>query len=74
MKESSERKRSVFSIAMVNGPFESGLITRNGIFFAVGIKDDLKQVESSATGNTSEPPDSFLKALTVDHQGRLTEI
>ena len=40
----------------------------------VGIKDDLKQVESSATGNTSEPPHSFLKALAADHQGRLTEI
>ena len=31
-------------------------------------------MESSEKGNTSEPPDSFLKALTVDHQGRLTEI
>ena len=41
-------------------------------FFVVGIKGDLKQVESSATGNRSEPPDSFLKALTADHQGRLT--
>ena len=64
----------MFSIAMVNGPFESGLIRTNGIVFAVGIRDDLKQVESSATGNTSELPDSFLKALTADHQGRLTEI
>ena len=42
--------------------------------FVVGIRDDLKQVESSATENTSEPPDSFLKTLTADHQGRLTEI
>ena len=75
MKQSSERKRSVFFIiAMVNGPFESGLITSNGIFFSVGIRDDLKQVKRSATGNTTEPPEFFLKTLTVDHQGRLTEI
>ena len=58
---------------MVIGPFESGL-TSNGKFFAVGIRDDHKQVESSATGNTSEPPDSFVKASTADHRGRLTEI
>ena len=65
----------MFSIAMVNGPFESGLITSNGIFFAVGIRDDLcKQVESGETRNTSEPPDSFLKTLRADHRGRLTEI
>ena len=43
-------------------------------FFAVGIRDDLKQVESGETRNTSEPPDSFLKTLTADHRGRLTEI
>ena len=43
-------------------------------FFVVRIRDDLKQVESSATGNSSEPSDSFLKASTADHQGRLTEI
>ena len=43
-------------------------------FLVVGIRDDLKQVESSANGNTSEPPDSFMKALTADHQGRLSEI
>ena len=43
-------------------------------FFAVGIRDDHKQVESSATGKQSELTDSFVKALTDDHQGRLTEI
>ena len=60
---------------MVNGAFESGL-TSNGMFFfcLVEIRDDRKQVESSETGNTSEPPDSFLKTLTADYQGRLTEI
>ena len=42
-------------------------------FFVVGIRDDHKQVESSETGNTSEPLDSFLKTVTADHQGRLTE-
>ena len=58
---------------MVNGAFESGL-TSNGMFLLVGITDDHKRVKSSETGNTSEPPDSFLKPLTADHQGRLSEI
>ena len=64
----------MFSIVMVNGAFESGLIQVMEIFFAVGSRDDHKQVESSEKGNSSELPDSFLKASTADHQGRLTEI
>ena len=51
-----------------------GLQVMDIFFLVVGIRDDLKQVESSATGNTSEPPDSLLKALTADHQGRFSEI
>ena len=51
-----------------------GLQVMDIFFLVVGIRDDLKQVESNATGNTSEPPDSFLKALTADHQGRFSEI
>ena len=56
---------------MVNGAFESRLMS-NGNFFAVGISDDHKQVESGETGNTSEQSETLLKASTADHQGSFT--
>ena len=37
--------------------------------FAVGIRDDCKQVESGETGSTSEQSETLLKASTADHQG-----
>ena len=42
------------------------------IFFAVGIRDDHKQVESIATGNTSEQSETFLTMFAAEHQGRFT--
>ena len=47
----------------------SGLTSKWNFFFAVGIRDDLKQVESGKTGNTSEQSENLLKASTADHQG-----
>ena len=40
----------------------------SGCFF----RDDHKQVESSATGNTSEQSETFLTMLAAEHQGRFT--
>ena len=43
-------------------------------FFTVETGNDHKHVESGETGNTCKQSETFLKALTADHEGRLTEI
>ena len=43
----------------------------NNFFSSAEIRDDHKQVESGETGNTSEQPETVLKTLAADHQGRL---